>query len=68
MNTEKTVNGAGESSPAPDGSEVFRVHDALGNWMIEDVRIGRMICMCPREHDAKMIAAALNNVKAEDWT
>jgi len=59
MTTETTPVGAGESSPAPDGSELFRVHDALGNWMIEDVRMGRMICMTTRERDAKYICDAL---------
>ncbi len=37
---------------------MFRVHDALGNWMVEDVRAGRMICMTTRITDAKYIADA----------
>ena len=37
----------------------FRVHDALGSWMIEDVDMHRMICMTTRERDAKFIADAL---------
>jgi hypothetical protein len=46
-------------APAP-GSAKFIVHDALGNWMIQDVQMGRMICMTTRERDAKFIAEALN--------
>jgi len=55
--------------PPVMGSANFRVHDALGNWMIEDRQMGRMIAMSTRERDAKFIAEALNayspNAKAE---
>jgi hypothetical protein len=45
---------------AAPGSANFHVHDALGNWMIEDRQMGRMIAMSTRERDARFIAEALN--------
>lgn len=54
-----TTPAANPNTSGATCSEIFRVHDALGNWMIEDVRMGRMICMTTRERDAKYIADAL---------
>ena len=39
------------------------VHEALGNWMVRMNH--RMIALCTKETDAKMIADALNAPNAE---
>ena len=52
------------SAPSPlaeaPASVNFHVHDALGNWMIEDRQMKRMIAMSTRERDAMFIAESLN--------
>ena len=40
--------------------------ELMAQWWVQDTEDEmRIICMCPREHDAKMIAAALNSPNAE---
>lgn len=45
----------------------YVAREGMAQWWVQDTEDEmRIICMCPREHDAKMIADALNGPNKQE--
>ena len=55
--TQERAGGDGSQ----EGGVKYAVRPVLGSWWVRDESDGRMLAMCTRESDCRMIVDALNN-------
>ena len=49
-----------KTKKTPKPAQRASVYEVMGQWMVRDNRIKRMICLCTKEEDAHLISGLLN--------